>query len=339
MTTQNQGTDFPKSAVATCPGSAPVPGAGGSVSLSQSLRQSSFRRDAETDARDARAPQTASPRDRCEETSPPGSASVPGAGESVSLSQSSKALDVRDARAPHIEEAQYRKRRLPHFEQPWSIYAVTMSTRERRTLEPAARTIVLNALRYFHLSRYELFAVCVMADHVHFLFQPWPKAQDFDGKSGFWSLTELTHSVKSFTAHEINRLRNASGAVWEEEVFDRFIRSESDLHEKFRYICRNPWDSKIVSPDQDYEWVWTVEDEFRTGSAPVPGAGESVPLSQSLGQSSFRRDAETDARDARAPQAASPRDRCEETSHPGSAFVPGAGRSVSLSQSLQKGSS
>jgi 5-methyltetrahydrofolate--homocysteine methyltransferase len=40
------------------------------------------------------------------------------------------------------------------------------------------------------------------------------------------------------------------------------------------------------------------------GSTPVPGVGEGVPPSQSLDQSSFRRDAETNGRDARAPQPA-----------------------------------
>jgi hypothetical protein len=49
-------------------------------------------------------------------------------------------------------------RRLPHFEKPWAIYAVTISTKKNRCLSPKARTIVLNSLRHFHNERYELFA-------------------------------------------------------------------------------------------------------------------------------------------------------------------------------------
>ena len=185
-----------------------------------------------------------------------------GVGESVSLSRASTeqrsfrldaATHARDGRASQTEEVRYGKRRLPHFEKPWTIYAITASTRTRRKLSPAARTIVLSALRHFHLDRYELFAACVMPDHVHFLFQAWPKEQGVDEDSIFWSVSELTHSVKSFTAHEINKLEQSRGPVWEEEVFDRYIRSESDLHEKFRYICRNPWDTKVVRPDEEYE--------------------------------------------------------------------------------------
>src|SRR5438876_128658 len=46
-----------------------------------------------------------------------------------------------------------RRRRLPHFEQPWAIYAITLTTRDRRPLLPASRTAVLSALRHFHNDR------------------------------------------------------------------------------------------------------------------------------------------------------------------------------------------
>jgi hypothetical protein len=49
------------------------------------------------------------------------------------------------------------------------------------------------------------------------------------------------------------------GPVWDRESFDRLIRSQSDLEEKFSYICRNPWDAKVVDQDQDYPWLWTPE--------------------------------------------------------------------------------
>src|SRR5689334_19530411 len=97
----------------------------------------------------------------------PGSTPVSGVDESVPLSRP--------------EEVSYAKRQLPHFEKPWTTYAVTMTTRTRRVLSPSARSLVLNALLHFHLKRYELFAACVMPDHVHFVFQPWPKDQNENG--------------------------------------------------------------------------------------------------------------------------------------------------------------
>ena len=187
---------------------------------------------------------------------PPGSTLVPSAGEGFQPSRTS--LDPQST-----TDTRYYKRRLPHFEKPWAIYAVTLSTLNRRILSAAARTIVLDALRHFHNQRYELFAACVMPDHTHLLFQPWPKEESENGESVFWPLTELFRSIKSFTAREINKIEGTSGSVWEKESFNRYVRSDRDLEEKFQYIVRNPWEAQVVAAGEDYAWVWTQEDDFR----------------------------------------------------------------------------
>jgi ATP-dependent DNA helicase RecG len=122
-----------------------------------------------------------------------------------------------------------------------------------------------------------------MPNHVHFLLQPWPKENGDAGNVVFWPLTELLHSIKSFSAHAINKAEKTSGAVWEQERFDRYVRSDRDLEEKFHYITRNPWDAGVAGQNEDYAWVWTQEDESRKESSP-------------------RRDSATNTRDACATQ-------------------------------------
>jgi alanyl-tRNA synthetase len=164
-----------------------------------------------------------------------------------------------------------RRRRLPHFEQPWAIYALTISTAGRRKLSPAARTIVLDALRHFHRSRYELFAACVMPDHVHVLLQPWVKGHDDRGEAVFWPLGDLMHSIKSFTAKEMNKAEGTTGTVWEQERFDRYVRGDRDLEEKFFYILDNPAREGL---GDEYPWVWSLEgSEDRSGETPEPAGG------------------------------------------------------------------
>ncbi len=214
----------------------------------------------------------------------PGSTRVPRVGGGVPPSRTSET-------APITTGACYSKRSLPHFEKPWAIYAVTLSTRDRRVLTAASRTVVLDALRHFHDQRYELFAACVMHDHAHFLFQPWPKDMDEKDNAVFWSLKELLHSIKSFTAHEINAAEHTKGGVWEKEAFDRYIRSDRHLEEKYQYILCNPWDSGVVPAGAEYPWVWIPEYDFPQSSA---------------SESSSRRDAATDTRDACAPQSSDP---------------------------------
>ncbi len=202
-------------------------------------------------------------------------------GESARVAHASRGLATVFRRrelsleSPPEEGPWYHRRRLPHFEKPWAIYAVTIGTKARRCLSPEARTIVLNALRHFHDRRYELFAACVMPDHVHVLLQPWPKQDDADGNPVFWSLSELMRSVKSFSARAINQREIITGGVWEREQFDRYIRSDRDLEEKFRYIVGNPWKSEVARQGEAYPWLWTQEDEARKESSSRQNAATS----------------------------------------------------------------
>jgi len=205
-----------------------------------------------------------------------GSARVSRAGDGVAPSRTFTKAQPKNG-------AHYYRRRLPHFERPWAIYAVTISIEKGRYLSPRARTIVPNSVRHFHNRRYELFPARVMPDHAHLLLQPWPKDSDDNGNGLFWPLTELMHSNKSFSAHRINELESKRGSVWQKEQFDRYVRSDRDLQEKFHYILRNPWDSGVAKQNQVYPWVWTQDDERRK-------------------ESLFRRDAETSTRDACATQ-------------------------------------
>ena len=152
---------------------------------------------------------------------------------------------------PGGDATRYSKRNLPHFERPWAKYAVTFSTQERRPLAERERDIVLNAILHENGRRYSLYAACVMPDHAHLLIEP-----TMDDAGEFFPLSQILHAIKSFSAHEINKATDSSGPVWEKESFDRLIRTESDLQEKFSDITRNPWDSKIVPANEDYPWVW-----------------------------------------------------------------------------------
>jgi REP element-mobilizing transposase RayT len=157
---------------------------------------------------------------------------------------------------------------------------ITFSTRDRLALTPEARTAVLDSLLFWKGKRYELYAACVMPDHVHFLIEPRPQPKNEEGAPAeFFTLSEILHTLKSYTAHKINKLLKRSGAVWEAESFDRMIRSQDDLDEKFSYIIDNPRGEEIVGQDEDYPWVWWPGCEGAraalgsTGDSPVASGG------------------------------------------------------------------
>jgi alanyl-tRNA synthetase/REP element-mobilizing transposase RayT len=182
-----------------------------------------------------------------------------------------RALAVGSGR-PQVHDAKYSKRRLPHFERPWAKYMITFSTHEHHHLAASERDIVLESILYAHNHKqYYLYAACVMPDHVHLLIEPQIKETDLSGNPVFWSLREIFQGVKSASAHEINKALGEKGHVWQQEIFDRIIRGDSDLEEKFNYICRNPWDNNIVPPTEPYRWLWTP-DMLSMSSAEEPTA-------------------------------------------------------------------
>ncbi len=148
-----------------------------------------------------------------------------------------------------------RRRLLPHFEVPGFTYHVVWRTFGKLTLSEEARQTVLDACRHWHGKKMKCYIACVMPDHVHLLLQPLPIQEN--GKSGVHSLSEILHSIKSFSAHEVNKLMKRDGLVWQQESFDRMIRSESDLREKWDYIWDNPRKDGLVGSEEEYRFIWT----------------------------------------------------------------------------------
>ncbi len=156
-----------------------------------------------------------------------------------------------------ITEPTARKRNLPHFEIPGFIYHVTWQTHNQLTLSSEARAKTLDACHFWHGKKIKCHAACVMPDHVHLLIQPLPIQEP--GKEGVHSLAEILHSIKSFSAHEVNKVMKRTGPVWADESFDRMIRSESDLHKTRDYIWNNPRRIELVGPMEEYPFIWMPE--------------------------------------------------------------------------------
>ncbi len=182
--------------------------------------------------------------------------------------------------ATQASEPTYTRRNLPHFERPWGKYMVTFTTRDRDILSEAERTIVLDSILHSReLGQIHLYAACIMPDHVHLLIEPQVKSHDPASSPTFFTLTEILQPIKSVTSHKILKERRSVlqndniKNLWEKESFDRLIRSESDLIEKYDYVIGNPVSEKLVTQAKDYAWSWCRE--FCEPSSPVGDEGVS----------------------------------------------------------------
>jgi REP element-mobilizing transposase RayT len=120
---------------------------------------------------------------------------------------------------------------LPQWRVPGAVYFITWRLhRWEDKLSEAERTIVLDTILFFNHQRYELGGLVVMDDHVHVIVQP----------IGEWTLTQILHSWKSFTAKEINKLRGQTGTRWMKDSRTEVIRNDHELRAKMEYIYGNP---------------------------------------------------------------------------------------------------
>lgn len=84
----------------------------------------------------------------------------------------------------------------------------------------------------------------MLDDHIHMLINPVEP------------LSKIIHSIKSFTAHEINKMSRRTGKIWQDENYDRAIRNEAEFLEKLNYIANNPLKENLVTQCEDYKWLY-----------------------------------------------------------------------------------
>ena len=101
---------------------------------------------------------------------------------------------------------------------------------------PEVATIVESALQHFDGERYVLGHYVVMPNHVHVIVTPLIGHR----------LRDITHSWKSFTAHEINHALGREGRLWQTESFDTIVRSEVQLDKFAAYIRENPAKARLT---------------------------------------------------------------------------------------------
>ncbi|MCH8514643.1 MAG: transposase [Kiritimatiellae bacterium] len=96
--------------------------------------------------------------------------------------------------------------------------------------DPEVRILVENALFFFHGERYDLDCYVIMPNHAHVLFRP----------KNDHALSRILHSWKSYTGNVINKKIGKTGSFWQEDYWDRLVRSEKHMNHCRRYIAENP---------------------------------------------------------------------------------------------------
>lgn len=100
------------------------------------------------------------------------------------------------------------------------------------------------AILHFHGDRYEIGCFVIMANHCHLAIRPF---------AGF-DLEQLIGDIKKVTARFVNNREHRSGALWQQESYDRIIRDTEHLYRVVEYIGNNP--RKAGIPESEWNrWI------------------------------------------------------------------------------------
>ena len=112
-------------------------------------------------------------------------------------------------------------------------------------------TVVAENLHFHADTRYELIAYCIMPNHVHVVLMPLLK----DNKE-YYSLAQIMHTMKGYTALLANRLLKRTGAFWQHESYDHMVRDAAELDRVIAYVVTNPLKAGLVKEWQDWPWTY-----------------------------------------------------------------------------------
>jgi REP element-mobilizing transposase RayT len=111
--------------------------------------------------------------------------------------------------------------------------------------DPRIAELVANAMLIGEAERhfYELHASAVMPNHVHMLIFPLVQ------------VAVLMRWLKGSTARRSNQILARTGhRFWQDESFDHYLRSSSEVGKFVAYIEENPVAAGLVNRPEDWRW-------------------------------------------------------------------------------------
>ena len=94
----------------------------------------------------------------------------------------------------------------------------------------------------------------VMPNHVHFILNP-ARAQPL-------ALREVVRAFKGRTARQLNQALGRTGAFWQADWFDRWLRTAEEEAKVEAYIRENPVKAGLVADCR--AWPWRIDESALT---------------------------------------------------------------------------
>jgi putative transposase len=143
----------------------------------------------------------------------------------------------------------------------WADKEFDVGHGSRLLSQPRHAQTIQERLLHSDGERYALAAWCIMPTHVHVV------VEQFEGAP----LSDIVQQWKSVSAHAINKVEGRTGALWQREYFDRFMRSSEQFGWTVAYVENNPVAARLVERPQDWDFssaTWRRNDAGEGAGAP-----------------------------------------------------------------------
>lgn len=123
--------------------------------------------------------------------------------------------------------------------------------------EETVAQIVAEEIHKEAARQYDLYAYCIMPNHVHLLFQSLiEKFPPSKMVSAISPTAEIMRLLKGRTARYCNLALNRSGKFWHHEYYDHYVRDESEMERIIPYILNNPVKAGLVKEWKDWKFSY-----------------------------------------------------------------------------------
>ena len=130
---------------------------------------------------------------------------------------------------------------------PGTYYHIVIVTHQRQQIlaNNVVASIIFKTFDWLEAqNRIEWICITIMPDHVHAVIKLGEQQ----------TLSKVLHSMKRYTAREINKHLSRNGVLWQRGYTDWGIRDEAMLNSIVRYCYANPVRKGIVEAARDYPY-------------------------------------------------------------------------------------
>jgi len=153
------------------------------------------------------------------------------------------------------EKAEYKKEFGRNYYQKFDKYLNSVNVAPHWLTNPDIAGTIIDVLRFNDKKKYTLIAFCIMPNHVHLIISPMSKDTD-----NLFSLSEIMHSIKTYSAKKCNEILSRTGQFWHHESYDHLIRDYDDFSYHLKYIWDNPLKAGLVINPEDWKYSWVNEE-------------------------------------------------------------------------------